>query len=62
MRGRNPRMFNFVSGIILSKLFHFVIFLSYFCSPVSHCFVMVYFIFVTVFFMANLADFHFLNL
>jgi len=56
-------MFNFVSGIILSKLFHFVIFLSYFLSPTSHCFVMVYFIFVTVFFfMANLADFHFLNL
>lgn len=44
-------MFNFVSGIILSKLFHFVIFLSYFCSHVSHCFVMVYFIFVTVFFL-----------
>lgn len=56
-------MFNFVSGVILSKLFHFVIFLSYFFSPVSHCFVMVYPISMTVFFfMVNLADFHFLNL
>ena len=56
-------MFNFVSGVILSKLFHFVIFPSYLCSSVSHCFVMVCFIFVTgFFFMAHLAGFHFLYL
>ncbi|GEM_PF-3387125 len=34
MRGRlSPRMFKFVSGIILSKLFHFVIFPLLFHSP-----------------------------
>ncbi|BEM52227.1 hypothetical protein SME20J_09140 [Serratia marcescens] len=41
MRGRLfPRMFKFVSGIILSKLFHFVIFPLLFHFSVSFCFIM----------------------
>ncbi len=64
MRGRlSPRMFKFVSGIILSKLFHFVIFPLLFHFPVSFCFIMFFQCTMTgFFFIPYLAGFHFLYL
>jgi len=56
-------MFNFVSGVILSKLFHFVIFPSCFYFLISHCFIwLLSGALIGFFFMAHLAGFHFLYL
>lgn len=56
-------MFKFVSGIILSKLFHFVIFPLLFNFPVSFCFIMLFQCMMTgFFFIPYLAGFHFLYL
>lgn len=64
MRGRLfPRIFKFVSGIILSKLFHFVIFHPRLCFPISLCFIMLFKSMVAgFFFITYLAGFHFLYL
>ncbi len=64
MRGRLfPRMFKFVSDIILSKLFHFVLFQFLLHSPASFCFIKPFQGMVTgFFFIPYLAGFHFLYL
>ncbi len=56
-------MFKFVSDIILSKLFHFVLFQFLLHSPASFCFIKPFQGMVTgFFFIPYLAGFHFLYL